>query len=298
MNYQFIINPLIGAGIGYVTNWIAIKMMFRPTKAIKIGKFTLPFTPGIIPKNRSRLAEAIGNTISNNLLTENDLKDVLLSDEIKSQIQEKIEEYISSLSSKDMTLEDFINLYVEKDSYDKTMTSIQSNLTKSILQTVIEANLGAIISEQIEIAANEKMKGSFIGLIGGKSLVSSLSSNITTSLNKYIEENGEEVISGMVKKELEKYTSQNVVQLSSKLSGPDNNIVSTIMNIYEKIISEKITTALKSLNISKIIANKINSMEVLELERLLLKTIKKELDALVNLGAVIGFILGFLNLLV
>ena len=298
MNYQFIINPLIGAGIGYVTNWIAIKMMFRPTKAIKIGKFTLPFTPGIIPKNRSRLAEAIGNTISNNLLTENDLKDVLLSDEIKSQIQEKIEEYISSLSSKDMTLEDFINLYVEKDSYDKTMTSIQSNLTKSILQTVIEANLGAIISEQIEIAANEKMKGSFIGLIGGKSLVSSLSSNITTSLNKYIEENGEEVISGMVKKALEKYTSQNVVQLSSKLSGPDNNIVSTIMNIYEKIISEKITAALKSLNISKIIANKINSMEVLELERLLLKTIKKELDALVNLGAVIGFILGFLNLLV
>lgn len=298
MNYQFIINPLIGAGIGYVTNWIAIKMMFRPTKAIKIGKFTLPFTPGIIPKNRSRLAEAIGNTISNNLLTENDLKDVLLSDEIKSQIQEKIEEYISSLSSKDMTLEDFINLYVEKDSYDKTMTSIQSNLTKSILQTVIEANLGAIISEQIEIAANEKMKGSFIGLIGGKSLVSSLSSNITTSLNKYIEENGEEVISGMVKKEFEKYTSQNVVQLSSKLSGPDNNIVSTIMNIYEKIISEKITAALKSLNISKIIANKINSMEVLELERLLLKTIKKELDALVNLGAVIGFILGFLNLLV
>ena len=298
MNYQFIINPLIGAGIGYVTNRIAIKMMFRPTKAIKIGKFTLPFTPGIIPKNRSRLAEAIGNTISNNLLTENDLKDVLLSDEIKSQIQEKIEEYISSLSSKDMTLEDFINLYVEKDSYDKTMTSIQSNLTKSILQTVIEANLGAIISEQIEIAANEKMKGSFIGLIGGKSLVSSLSSNITTSLNKYIEENGEEVISGMVKKEFEKYTSQNVVQLSSKLSGPDNNIVSTIMNIYEKIISEKITAALKSLNISKIIANKINSMEVLELERLLLKTIKKELDALVNLGAVIGFILGFLNLLV
>ena len=298
MNYQFIINPLIGAGIGYVTNWIAIKMMFRPTKAIKIGKFTLPFTPGIIPKNRSRLAEAIGNTISNNLLTENDLKDVLLSDEIKSQIQEKIEEYISSLSSKDMTLEDLINLYVEKDSYDKTMTSIQSNLTKSILQTVIEANLGSIISEQIEIAASEKMKGSFIGLIGGKSLVSSLSSNITTSLNQYIEENGEEVISGMVKKEFEKYTSQNVIQLSSKLSGPDNNIVSTIMNIYEKIISEKITSALRSLNISKIIANKINSMEVLELERLLLKTIKKELDALVNLGAVIGFILGFLNLLV
>ena len=76
MDYSIIIRPLIGAGIGYITNWIAVKMMFRPLHPIKIGKFTLPFTPGIIPKNQPKLAESIGNTIASSLLTDNDLKEV------------------------------------------------------------------------------------------------------------------------------------------------------------------------------------------------------------------------------
>ena len=90
MDYSIILRPLIGAIIGYVTNWIAVKMMFRPLKPIKIGKITLPFTPGIIPKNKGRLAESIGNTISNNLLTNEDIKRILLSDEVKSKIKSEI----------------------------------------------------------------------------------------------------------------------------------------------------------------------------------------------------------------
>ena len=51
MSVLHIILPIIVGGIiGYCTNYIAIKMMFRPHKAVYIGKFKLPFTPGIIPK--------------------------------------------------------------------------------------------------------------------------------------------------------------------------------------------------------------------------------------------------------
>ena len=60
MDYTIIIRPLIGAGIGDITNWIAVKMLFRPLKPIKFGKHALPFTPGIIPKNKARIAESIG----------------------------------------------------------------------------------------------------------------------------------------------------------------------------------------------------------------------------------------------
>ena len=49
---------LVGAVIGYFTNYIAIKMLFRPRKAIKIGSWTLPFTPGVIPRNQARVARA------------------------------------------------------------------------------------------------------------------------------------------------------------------------------------------------------------------------------------------------
>ena len=88
MDYTIILRPLIGAGIGYITNWIAVKMMFRPLNPVKLGNFTLPFTPGIIPKNKERLAESIGDSISQNLLTEETLKNTLLSKDIKSKIKE------------------------------------------------------------------------------------------------------------------------------------------------------------------------------------------------------------------
>ena len=57
MEILHIILPLaLGALIGYVTNYIAVKMLFRPYSAVKTGSRTLPFTPGVIPKNKSRIA--------------------------------------------------------------------------------------------------------------------------------------------------------------------------------------------------------------------------------------------------
>ena len=53
---RFLSGPLIGALIGYLTNWLAVKMLFRPRKALYIGKFHVPFTPGVIPRRKAALA--------------------------------------------------------------------------------------------------------------------------------------------------------------------------------------------------------------------------------------------------
>ena len=106
MNYYIFIRPLIGAGIGYITNWIAVKMMFRPLKPIKLGNFTLPFTPGIIPKNKPRLAESIGNTISNDLLTQEDLKNALLSENVKEEIKKSTIIFINSLTENNLSIKE------------------------------------------------------------------------------------------------------------------------------------------------------------------------------------------------
>ncbi|BDA39470.1 DUF445 domain-containing protein [Candidatus Atelocyanobacterium thalassae] len=69
-----IVPPLAGTIIGYFTNDIAIKMLFRPYKAIYIGKFRLPFTPGLIPRNQKRLAKKVSDTIMGSLLTPEELQ--------------------------------------------------------------------------------------------------------------------------------------------------------------------------------------------------------------------------------
>ena len=297
MDYNIIIRPLIGAGIGYITNWIAVKMLFRPLKPIKLGKFTLPFTPGIIPKNKPRLAESIGTTISKDLLTDEDLKNVLLSDTVKNEIKEKIVNYLNSISEKKYTLAELICLYIEKENYNKTISSIESVLSDKIYNAALEADLANLIANQIELAATEKLKGSMLGLLGGNAIISSFIPSISEKINEYIISNGKELISNSVNKEITNYSNTSVEEILAKISDSNIDFIEMLMSIYEKIITNQISNLLKCINISQIVTNKINNMDVLELERLILLIMKKELNALVNLGAVIGFILGLSNLL-
>jgi uncharacterized membrane protein YheB (UPF0754 family) len=297
MNYNIIIPPLIGAAIGYVTNWIAIKMMFRPLKPVKIGKFTLPFTPGIIPKNKGRIAESIALAISNELLTEDDLKNTLLSDEMKDKIKNSVLELIENSKDSTIIVSRALQNYIGEDTYKNGLSTITSNLSNSIFNTVQKANLGNLVATQIEIAANEKMKGSMLGLLGGNAIVSSLTSGVENKVNEYITNNGELLIHGMVTEEFDKYTENTVGELIQKLSNSNIDLIEIIMNIYENFVLKKLSNILEMINISKIITDKINSMDMLELEKLILSIMKKELNALVNLGALIGFILGMVNLL-
>ena len=53
---QYFIGPLVGAAIGYITNDIAIRMLFRPHQAKYIMGMRIPFTPGIIPIDGKRFS--------------------------------------------------------------------------------------------------------------------------------------------------------------------------------------------------------------------------------------------------
>ena len=70
----FFVPPVAGSIIGYFTNDLAIKMLFRPYKPIYIGKRRLPFTPGLIPSNQERLAQKVSDTIMGSLLTPTELQ--------------------------------------------------------------------------------------------------------------------------------------------------------------------------------------------------------------------------------
>ena len=70
---RWVLPPVLGAIIGYVTNAVAIRMLFRPYREWRLLKVRVPFTPGIIPRQRYKLAENIGQMVSDELLTEDTL---------------------------------------------------------------------------------------------------------------------------------------------------------------------------------------------------------------------------------
>jgi uncharacterized membrane protein YheB (UPF0754 family) len=66
----WVLPPFLGAVIGYLTNALAIRMLFRPLREYRFLGVRLPFTPGVIPRQREDLAESIGRMVSRELLTE------------------------------------------------------------------------------------------------------------------------------------------------------------------------------------------------------------------------------------
>ena len=82
--------PVIGAIIGAFTNYIAIKMLFRPLKEKRIGRFKVPFTPGVIPKHQEELAGALSKTVYQNFFTNNDIEGIFLSEEMEALFVDKL----------------------------------------------------------------------------------------------------------------------------------------------------------------------------------------------------------------
>ena len=90
--WKYIVTPIIGAIIGYVTNWIAVKMLFRPRKEVRVFGKRLPFTPGVIPRGQARLAKAVGNVVETQLLTPEYMGEKLLSEESEKEFKSHIQD--------------------------------------------------------------------------------------------------------------------------------------------------------------------------------------------------------------
>ncbi len=101
----------VGAIVGAATNYMAIKMLFRPYKPIYFRRWRLPLTPGLIPKRRDVLAVQLGKTVSEYLLTPATIKKKFLSDEVRQNVlqfaQRKVEQEIFL---NDKTLKDWLDL--------------------------------------------------------------------------------------------------------------------------------------------------------------------------------------------
>ena len=134
-------------------------------------------------------------------------------------------------------------------------------------------------------------------MLGGKAISDTIAREIKDKVNIYIDENGKELIRKMVNDEVEKYTKATIGDVATKVGMSDFDLVEFIMNLYEKFIISKINEVLVTINISDIIKSRIDEMDMVELEGLILMIMKKELNALVSLGAIIGFVLGLVNLL-
>lgn len=94
--------PLVGSFIGYMTNYVAIKMLFRPLKAWRFLGVRVPMTPGVIPSKRHELAINMGEMVGDHLLTSGDIGKAIGNESFQNDLAKLIDNRMASLLNKDL----------------------------------------------------------------------------------------------------------------------------------------------------------------------------------------------------
>ncbi|MBD5637232.1 DUF445 family protein [Clostridium botulinum] len=126
---KFLIASIIGGIIGYLTNWIAIKMLFRPYEEKKIFGMKVPFTPGLIPKEKTRIAKSVGNAIGEHLLSSEIIVKSLCSENMNNRLKIWIRQKVYSLITTKKTLEDKFKEFLDYK-YEYFITALKTSLSK------------------------------------------------------------------------------------------------------------------------------------------------------------------------
>lgn len=296
----WIIGPTTGGIIGYFTNWLAIKMMFRPHQPKYLFGIQLPFTPGLIPKERGRIAEAVGSSISENLMNKEVLEKNLLSEDMLTKIGNEYDTFISRQKVNGETLRDFLGHYISS----KDLAQIQSNasidLAAQIHTRLSDSNLGNMLAHAAVEHAIRKMENRLLGFAFNAEqflilLQEPAEHLLSKHINQIISNNSEDIVYGLIGQESDKLLDTRVCDL---LKDHDEQLIQLrhiLLDGYRQVISVHLPKILSTIDISRIIRERINEMDMDESERLILSVMSKELRAIVWLGALLGSIIGVVN---
>ncbi|HFL2397616.1 TPA: DUF445 domain-containing protein [Clostridioides difficile] len=181
---RILILAVIGGFIGYVTNVVAIRLIFRPIEPIKIPILNIEIV-GLIPKRRAEIAANVGEIIQEEFLSMDEILANIITDEdkeevvryIKARVKIIIHEKVSFIPSgiKNM-IQDYLGEIIEsevKQSIDELSKNIINKANERIdIQKMVEDKINELDLYELEeiiirIAKKELKHIEFLGLVLG-----------------------------------------------------------------------------------------------------------------------------------
>lgn len=305
---SYFLAPIVGGAIGYITNALAIKMLFRPHRAIYIFGMRVPLTPGIIPKRKGQIADSIGNVVAANLMNHEVLQKYLLSDDMVGRVRTSVNEFVEKQKNNDETVKQFLCYYLSEEEIEALAVSVNDSITSQTYTKLVNPEMSDHIAEMVldhvensDLTQQVSLLGGLLKTVSGsivKAFHEPLKRLLTKNINEVFANNGKEFVSNMIGGEVHAFLNNKV---SAVLEGKDEQLEKMVNNIesfYKTIITEHLSRILESVNISKLVSDRVNEMDMCETERLILQIVNKELKALVWFGAMLGLLIGCINIFV
>ena len=155
--------PLIAAVTGWLTNWIAVKMLFHPVKPINLGLFTIQ---GIFPKRQKAMAEKLGKIVATELFSIDDIIFKMKSVdnvEVLKFVESKLDDFINLKLSTSMPM---LAMFLNDDLKSKIKMALLNEIgdvIPGIIDTYAnklkdEVNIEAIVYEKVINFSSDKME--------------------------------------------------------------------------------------------------------------------------------------------
>ena len=180
---------------------------------------------------------------------------------------------------------------VSEDLSEQFAETLADKLTGEIKKIDIKG----IIAEKGTAILEEKVKDTMLAMFVNRDMIASFAEPIEQKVMQYLDGEGYVYLNLKIKGEIETVRSRTLGQEAAALN---LDIGGFTDRIFDEFIDEKLGTLTSKIDIAAVVEDKINRMDVREFEKLVLSVMKKELQAVVNLGALIGFVIGLINLLV
>ena len=282
----FIITPLSGAVIGYFTNWLAIKMLFRPHTKKHVFGIGIPFTPGLLQKEKPRISKAIGETLSENILTESVMTEYLSSPETTTKIDSLINEKLDSLALSEKSILDYIyELTGGQVAFDEYMnTNLPAILAALRKFPGNNPDFDDSLRRLVKKAAEDNF-GKFIGVFVN---YDKAYDKIKDSIFEYLENTEHQAMI------IAKAAELTVGGLISRLPAEKReDIKEKARTAGKTVLSLGGKYMIRSFEFNKIVEDTINGFDAQSTEKLILSIAAKELRAITIIGGVLGFVIGF-----
>lgn len=290
---SIILPPLVGGVIGYVTNDIAIKMLFRPYTPIYIFGYRLPFTPGIVPKRQKDLAVLLGREVEDKFFNADDLEIVFQSDVFSDAVADSVTDLMYSKKTS-------LCLAIESAQRDETVGTLINSAKSELCTHIKNALLGFDFAPMVERAASEVMSSKRADLPRGtvKNTLTAFAPSFSDGIKEYLRENGDKVIGSLVDEMITDFADRPVKEIAETLI-PDRELIHGIIkSIYLRFMSVYVRRVVESIDVGGMITEKLRGMDPKAIETLVLAVVKREFRYVVLLGGLIGAVIGTVNIFI
>lgn len=282
--------PLIGGVIGYITNYIAIRMLFRPVKPIYIGKFRLPFTPGIVPRRKDELAVILGKAVAEKFFNSEDLAVVFSAPAFRDGVSAALADALYS----DKALSGL------GEKLPPQAACIRENIISELSFRVRDALLRADLPKLAAHKGGQFIRNSLDGVPGTRFLTDDMLEQLTApvglQLERYIAADGKQIIRELVEKEVSALGERPLSALMTDLRIDRAMLGGIFSELYDEFMRAHVGEVVSTIDISGQIESKVRDMSPLALEGLVLSVVKRELNGVVLIGALLGVLIGILNI--